>query len=680
MLTAAAHALTIILDPMRLLIMLAGVVLGLFLGVIPGLGGIVGLALLIPFTYHLDGYSAFALLLGMAAVTTVSDFVPAVLFGVPGTVGAAATVLDGHPLAKKGEAARAFGAGYISSLTGGIFGAFLLALTIPILRPIVLYLGSAELLSFCIFGLSMVAVLSGRAPLKGLTAATMGLMLAMIGSDPETGTQRWTFDQLYLWDRLPLVPVTLGFFALPELADMAISRKSIAGSQATLGGASTQWDGVRDGFRHWWLILRCSGLGAILGAVPGIGSAVIDWIAYAHAVQTEKNPERFGHGDIRGVIAAESSNNAKEGGHLVPTIAFGVPAGASMALLLSAFFMHGFTPGPEMLTKHLDVTYSIIWTLTIAHLMAAVICLFASNLFAQLALIRVGLLVPAVIAIVYLGAINTSQSWGDLISVAVFGLLGWVMKQLGWPRPPLILGLVLGAMFERYFFISNELYGAAILTRPIVVVVLLAAAWVIVVPILRMGKRALSRGDTAALAITKPRLSANGLFTLAVLGVVLTAIALSQAWPPHARLVPLAAAYAALVFAGLTFVTDTFFRAAASNDTAHDLAGTMDRPALDMSNGEAAPSVLAWRAVRFFAWIAGSLAAMAAIGLLPGLFFTILLMARIEFGGRTLSALTLSAGMTILLWVVFDRIFGITWPMSLLGDAVPWLRTATGLL
>lgn len=410
MLEAAAHALALILDPVRLLIMLGGVLIGLVLGVIPGLGGIVGLALLIPFTYHLDGYSAFALLLGMAAVTTVSDFIPAVLFGVPGTVGAAATVLDGHPLAKQGQAARAFGAGYAASLTGGLFGAFLLGIAIPVLRPMVLYLGSAELLSFCIFGLSMVAVLSGDAPLKGLTAATAGLMLAMIGSDPETGTLRWTFDSLYLWDHLPLVPVTLGLFAVPELADMAISRKSIAAGRTDAAGASTQWDGVRDAMRHWRLILRCSGLGAMLGAVPGIGSAVIDWLAYGYAMKTETNPELFGHGDIRGVIAAESSNNAKEGGHLIPTIAFGVPAGASMALLLSAFFMHGFTPGPEMLTKHLDVTYSIIWTLTISHLMAAVICLFASNVFARLSLVRVGLLVPAVISIVYLGAFNTSQS------------------------------------------------------------------------------------------------------------------------------------------------------------------------------------------------------------------------------------------------------------------------------
>ncbi|MGH7091607.1 MAG: tripartite tricarboxylate transporter permease, partial [Stellaceae bacterium] len=365
MIAAALHALALILEPMRLLIMTGGVVLGLALGVIPGLGGVVALAILIPFTYGLDSYSAFALLLGMAAVTTISDLIPAVLFGVPGTVGAAATILDGHPLARQGQAARAFGAGYAASLIGGLFGAALLAVTIPILRPVVLYLASPELLAFCLFGLSMVGVLSGRAPLKGLAAAALGLMLAMIGSDAQTGTLRWTFDTLYLWDHLPLVPVALGLFAIPELADMAIERTSIAGNapRADIRMAD-QWQGVRDALANWWLILRCSWLGACLGAVPGLGAAVIDWIAYGHAIRTEKNTERFGEGDIRGVIAAIASDNAKEGGHLVPTIAFGVPAGASMALLLSAFLMHGLVPGPDMLTKHLDLTYSIIWTLT----------------------------------------------------------------------------------------------------------------------------------------------------------------------------------------------------------------------------------------------------------------------------------------------------------------------------
>lgn len=681
MLGAATQALLLIMEPTRLMIMAGGVVLGLALGVVPGLGGIVGLALLIPFTYHMDAYSAFALLLGMAAVTTVSDLIPAVLFGVPGTVGAAATVLDGFPLAKQGQAARAFGAGYMSSLAGGVFGALLLAVAIPVLRPVVMYLGSAELLSFCIFGLSMVATLSGKAPLRGLTVACIGIMLAMIGSDPETGTQRWTFDTLYLWDHLPLVPVTLGIFALPELADMAIARLGIA--QAGSGGRAavpaSQWEGVRDVGRNWWLVLRCSGLGALLGAVPGIGSAVIDWVSYGHAMQTEKHPERFGTGDIRGVIAAESSNNAKEGGHLIPTIAFGVPAGASMALLLSAFLMHGFTPGPEMLTKHLDVTYSIIWTLTIAHVLGTVICLFASRGFAKLALVRVGLLVPAVLAIVFIGAFNGSQSWGDLISLAVFGVAGWVMKQLGWPRPPLILGLVLGSTFERYLFISTELFGWHFVLRPVVALVLAASAWVVLAPVIRSAIRVARNRGVPGWRLSRPKIGVNTGFGALVLAGIVLAILQSADWPVHAALVPLTAAGAALVFGTTALLTDTFsapLLSRAGSETMH----RMDAAPLALHDDDLPRGVLAWRAARFFVALAASLGVMAVLGLLPGLFVAMLLLAALEFRERLRPALGLAACMSLALWIVFDRVFATPWPQAMIGDLWPWLRSATGLV
>ncbi len=679
MLDAAWSALLLIMDPMRLAIMLGGVVLGLALGVIPGLGGIVGLALLIPATYHMDAPSAFALLLGMASVTTVSDFIPAVLFGVPGTVGAAATVLDGYPMAQKGQAARAFGAGYTASLAGGVFGALLLGLAIPVLRPLVLYLGSAELLAFCLFGLSMVAVLSGKAPLRGLFVACLGLMLSMIGSDPETGTLRWTFDTLYLWDHLPLVPVTLGLFAVPELAEMAVRRSSV--TRADLAGLSrsSQWDGVRDALRSWRLILRCSALGALLGAVPGIGSAVIDWIAYGHALQTEKNTEGFGHGDVRGVIAAESSNNAKEGGHLVPTIAFGVPAGASMALLLSAFLLHGFTPGPDMLTKHLDITYSIVWTLTLSHIMGALICLCASGLFARFALIRVGLLVPAVLAIVMLGGFDGSQSWGDIYAVAGFGALGFVMKQLGWPRPPLILGLVLGAMFERYLFITQELFGWSALARPVVAVVLAGSLWVILRPVLAATRRILANRALLLQGRGRPRLTLSVGFAAALLAVVAAGLVLSLDWPSHAAIVPQAAGFAALLFGTGTLLTEAFARKRSPAELAGEIGlairHVVDTPAsgMDQVLGHA-------RAWRFFAWLLAGVLLMCALGLLPGLVLAVLLISWLEFGERPIVALALAAGLGLAFFLLFDRLFNLPWPEAWIGDVWPWLRDATRLV
>src|ERR1700716_3055016 len=269
MLAAAMHALALLLEPARLGILFIGVLIGLAIGVLPGLNGIVGMAMLIPFTYNMDNYTAFALLLGMAAVITSSDFITAVLFGVPGHVGAAATVIDGHAMAKNGEAGRAFGAGFASSLAGGLVGAVVLALSIPVLRPVLLAIGSPELLAFTLFGLSMVATLSGRAPLKGLTAAGLGLMISMIGSRSESGTLRWTFDLLYLYDGVPLVAATVGLFAMPELCELAVARKRIAGDNARNISMSSQGEGVRDVARHWWLVLGCGILGVGLGAIPG---------------------------------------------------------------------------------------------------------------------------------------------------------------------------------------------------------------------------------------------------------------------------------------------------------------------------------------------------------------------------------------------------------------------------
>src|ERR1700726_1652524 len=515
MIASALHALHLLLEPPRLLLLFVGVIIGLAIGVLPGLSGIVGLAMLIPFTYNLDEYTAFALLLGMAAVITSSDFITAVLFGVPGHVGAAATVIDGHAMARKGEAGRAFGAGFAASLAGGVVGAIVLGISIPILRPLMLSIGSPELLAFTLFGMSMVATLSGRAPLKGLTAAGLGLMIAMVGSRSQTGTLRWTFGWLYLWDGVPLIPATLGIFALPELAELAVSRRRIAGDNAPKINLSNQWEGVRDVGRNWWLVLRCGVLGTGLGAIPGIGSAVIDWIAYGYAQRTEKNPETFGTGDVRGVIAPEASNNAKEGGHLVPTIAFGVPAGASMAILLGAFLMHGLTPGPEMLTKQLDVTYTIVWSLTLAHVIGALICLLTCPWLARVSTVRPEILLPIVLSLVFVAAYEGSHDWGDLFSLMLFGVVGWIMKRLAWPRPPLVVGLVIGGIFERYLYISTSLYGIGWLWRPVVMAGLFFVAWALYRPLSEIVASIVA--ELRQIGSHRLRVSASAAFTMAII-------------------------------------------------------------------------------------------------------------------------------------------------------------------
>ena len=667
----ALQALQTLMEPHRLSILVFGVLLGLAIGVMPGLGGVVALAVLIPFTYNMDAPSAFALLLGVAAVTTTSDLIPAVLFGVPGTVGAAATVIDGHALAQKGQAGRAFGAGFVSAALGGVFGAFVLALAVPLLQPIMLAIGSPELLAFSIFGLSMVATLSGRAPLKGLAGAGIGLMISMVGSGTQTGTLRWTFDQLYLFDGVPLIPVTLGLFELPELADLAINRRRIAREVMGNVSLSSQWEGVRDVGRNWWLVIKCSGLGTILGAVPGIGSAVIDWIVYGYAARTEKNAETFGSGDIRGVIAPEAANNAKEGGHLVPTIAFGVPAGASMTLLLGAFLLHGLTPGPDMLGRNLDITYSIIWSLTLANVMGGMICLLGARHLAKFAEMKHETLLPLVMPIVFVATFQATRSWGDLYSLLIFGVIGWIMKRLGWPRPPMVLGFVIGPIFERYLFLSNEIYGYSWLMRPVVIVIGVVIAWALYRPLSQTVKHLAQ--EFRHLDRTTIKVGPGAWFTGVWMVVAVAALITSSSWPEVEQIVPRTACWAALIAGSLNLVTELFggYRPKAAAGDSHDLPPT-DTPL--------EPAVMLRRAAEFFGWLAGLILLAGLFGFLPAIGLFVFVFMSIGFKQPLLRSAIFSLCMALFCYGVFDRGLHVPWPQAVLGDIWPALREYSGLM
>jgi TctA family transporter len=679
MATSATDALVIISNPMRLMFLFGGVIIGLMLGVIPGLGGIVGMALLLPFTFDMDKFAAFAFLLGMGAVTTTSDTIPAVLFGVPGTTGSAATVLDGHPMARNGEAGRAFGAAYTASMMGGIFGALLLAISIPILRPVMLYLGSPELLSFSVFGLSMVAVLSGSSPMRGIAAACLGLLIAMIGSDPQTGTLRWTLDSLYLWDGLPLVPVTIGLFALPELADMAITRTSIAADTSKIDTKSGQWRGVRDTFTNWWLVIRVAWLGAALGAIPGLGAAIVDWVAYGHAARTEAGAEEtFGKGDVRGVLASEGSNNAKDGGALVPTIAFGVPGSASMAILLGAFLIHGLIPGPDMLTKNLDVTYSMVWSIAIANILGAGLCFMFSDQFAKLALIRFSVIMPLILCVVFVGAFQGSRQWGDIYTLLVFGTVGWIMKRLAWPRPPVILGVVLGDIVERYMFISVERYGTEWIfptewknIRWVVLAMFALSIWGLVRPLVKEYQMSGGIGGmVGALTPRQPRIDIQSVFYVAFIGLLSYMMWEASTWNHDARIIPNIVGYFGLGILVLSFLTHTFKTKEVRIADGSSEGKVRQALHLDLAvrGADMDKKLITIRAIGYLGWLLGFLLSAALIGMIPSLFLLVLGYMKIE--GKETWKLTLicAFGITIFSIILFDKLLSLPWPQAEFGD------------
>lgn len=470
MLEAALSALAQLTALETLIALVAGVVVGLMVGILPGLGGTAGLALLLPFVFGMEPNTALAMMIGLTAVTTTSDTFPSILMGIPGTSGSQATVLDGFPMSKRGEGTRALSAAFVSSLFGGIFGAFVLSFAVFFAKPIILKIGFGEQFMLVVLALSMVGILTGLNLWKGLASCALGLMLGALGAAPLSGVQRATLGTDYLLDPLPLVIVGLGMFATPEIIDL-LRRQSAISESGKLGSGWLQ--GFKDWATNWWLSLRCAVIGCIVGALPGLGGSVVDWIAYGHAVQTTKNRELYGTGDVRGVVAPESANNAKEGGALIPTILLGIPGSGSMAILLGGLVLIGVEPGVELVTDQMDLVYLIIWSIAAANIVGAGICFFLAPQIAKLTTIRYALLAPFMLGIIFFAAFQATRSWGDLVALFVLSALGVYMKRFGWSRPALLIGFVLSVRVETSVYQTVALYGITFLQRPIVIALLI---------------------------------------------------------------------------------------------------------------------------------------------------------------------------------------------------------------
>ncbi len=471
MFDAFIEGLFMILQWKALLYLCIGVVIGYAVGVLPGLGGGTTLALMLPFIYKMTPGEAFCFLLGMHSVVQTAGDITSILFGIPGEGTTVAMIVDGYPMSRKGEAGRALGAGLSASLVGVIIGAVVLLFSIPIVRPLVLSLGSPEMVVVVILGLTCISGLSGegkRALMLGLLSAGFGFMCCMIGQEKQAGILRFTFGQLYLWNGLPLTAVMVGFFAFPEIIDLAVRGTSIAGSLPKGDLTKGVWDGVKDTFRNLGLTVRCSLIGTGIGILPGLGGGVAQWLAYAHATQSAKTPEeraRFGKGEVRGVIGPGASTG-KEGGALIPTVAFGIPGSSAMAILMGAFLIVGIVPGPDMLSKHLSLTFSFVWILVIANILTVLGSFLFISHMAKLTLVRGGIMIAFILFLCFIGSYADSNHIGDVIVMLLAGWIGYLMVKFDFPRAPFILAFVLGKQVESYYFISVTRYGASWLYRP----------------------------------------------------------------------------------------------------------------------------------------------------------------------------------------------------------------------
>jgi TctA family transporter len=478
MLEAMQSALLGLMQWQHLAYMMLGVFVGLVIGFLPGLGGISGMSLLIPFVYGMDQVSAVAMLIGMVAVIPTGDTFTSVLMGIPGSSASQATVLDGYPLARQGQAARALSAAFWSSMIGGVFGAILLTGFVVVAKPLILLFSSAELFMLAILGLSMVGVLSGNSILRGVSACGLGAMFGAIGAAPATGETRFDLSLAYLSDGVPLTIIGLGLFAIPELTELMRRKQAIA-RHSDLGSGWIQ--GMKDTIRHWKLILQSSWIGTVVGALPGLGGGVVDWITYGLTVQTAKDRSQFGKGDIRGVIAPESANNSLQGGALMPTLIFGIPGSGSMAVFMGGMVLLGIQPGPNMVTSDLNVTYTIAWTLAIASIIGAFACFICAYPMARLTFIPFDRIAPFMLMITCFGAFQARRNLMDLVLLFLIGILGILMRRFGWSRPAFLIGFVLAEPIENYLYQALQFNGWGFLLRPGVIIIFLltlVSVWV----------------------------------------------------------------------------------------------------------------------------------------------------------------------------------------------------------
>ncbi|MDB6179647.1 tripartite tricarboxylate transporter permease [Paracoccus sp. Z330] len=478
----AMSALSDLFEPMRLLVLFGGMLVGMVFGMLPGLGGVAAVSILLPFIYYLDDYSGLAMLLGAVSIVYTSDTITSVLLGAPGSPASAPTAIEGYALAKKGRAARALGVGFLASMVGGLVGATVLFVAIPVAGPIVLLLSTPELFMFAVVGLVFASSMIGENLAKGLAAACLGLFLGAVGPAQAAADFRFTFGQVYLLDGFSLTIVALGMFGVAEVITMLSVGGGISGEAMKVAG----WkDGFRDFWVNKWLVIRSAIIGVFGGFVPAVGASASTWVAYGHAIRSTKDKSQFGKGEIRGIAAAEGANNATVISDLVPTVLFSVPGGPAAAIFLGALFSFGYYPGPRMITEHPDLMFLMVWSVALTSVVGAAICFAISPALAKLTRIPFGIIAAPLILIMVIGAYQSTSTMGDIFMLFALGALGWVMKHADWPRAPALVGFVLAKPMEQYFWLTNQIHGWSWVTRPGVLII----ASVIIIPLVLGGIR-----------------------------------------------------------------------------------------------------------------------------------------------------------------------------------------------
>jgi len=476
-----------LLNGAALIAMILGVLFGTVAAVTPGLGGLFAIAIILPFAFQFTPAVGISLIMAVTVVSGTGNTITSVLYGIPGSASGVATTFDGYPMSRRGEGIRAVSAGLSASVLGGIVGAITLAFALPALRPIVLLFRSPEFFALIVLALVFMAFVGQADPIKGLISGGIGLMLAFLGLEQSTASLRWTFGQLYLWDGLSLIPVVLGLYAITEMIDLIRQGSAINDS-----GQKDHWwvqmkQGITDPIRYWRATLQSSFAGLWVGMAPGLGDSAAQFVGYAQVARTSKNPKDFGTGIVEGVIAADAATNSKEGGALIPTLAFGIPGSSSMAIVIAAFLAFGIQPGPSMLRNNLDIVWMIVWILVIGNILGGIVALAITPAMAKVTELRTAIIVPPILVASIFGAYSATNRVGDVVTMMAIGILGWFFKTAGYSRAIFLIGFVLGQLLEGNYLLMMRVYGADFFTRPISGSLFVLIVLMLVGPLLKRG-------------------------------------------------------------------------------------------------------------------------------------------------------------------------------------------------
>ena len=445
-LEALVLALTQLTQPASIVFIVGGVVLGLVIGILPGLGPPIAIALALPFTFYLDTVPSLLLLLGIYSAAIYGGSISAIAVGIPGTGAAIATVQDGHRMFKAGRGGDALGLSLTGSIIGGLVSVVCLAFIAPLLAELAVKFGPREYLAISVFGLVVVVRVAGESLAKGLLVGGLGIFLTTWGLDELNGTERYTFGSYHLYEGLPLVPFLVGLFAMSEV--MIGAERALRKIEFTQASLTVRLPGLKTLGKMRDLLFRSSIIGTVIGIIPGEGAAVGAFFAYSEAKRRSSDPGKFGTGIPEGIVAPEAANNATVGGALVPTLTLGVPGSPAAAVLLGAFLIHGLAPGPRLFSERPDLMYSIFIGLFIINILMMFIGLAAIRFAARLIMVPTAVIVPTVMLLSFVGIYSVSNSFFNVGVALGAGILGYVVRKLGYSIAPLSIGFVLGPILE----------------------------------------------------------------------------------------------------------------------------------------------------------------------------------------------------------------------------------------